>query len=43
MRFYNSPGKIFAARCGPLYHVGEANAVILWQALVMHVVELLVS
>lgn len=37
------PGQVLAARCGPLHHVGEADAVFLRQALVVHVVELLFS
>lgn len=38
-----SPGEVLATRSGPLHHVGEADAVPLWQVLVVHVVELLVS
>lgn len=43
MCFLHSPGEVLAARCGPLYHVGEADAITLRQALVMHVVKLLIS
>ena len=35
-------GQVFASRCGPLHHVGEADGVLLGEAGVVHVVELLV-
>lgn len=37
------PGQVLAARCGPFYHVGEANAVVPRKVLVMRVVELLLG
>ena len=35
-------GQVFASWCSPLHHVGEADAVLLRETLVVHVVELLV-
>lgn len=37
------PGQVLAAGRRPLHHVGEADAVVLRQTLVMHVIELLVG
>lgn len=34
-------GQVLAAGRGPLHHVGEANAVDLWQSLVVWVIQLL--
>jgi len=37
------PGEVFASRCCPFNHVCKSDPIFMWQSVVIHMVQLLIT